>query len=643
MKRFKLVFALAIFVVCMALPVYAQAASYDVQDYPKDAYLTKSDMATALSYVFDGSSETTDSSGILTPYSRQVPERLQQLQNLYKITFRAGHLYTVRFVGAAEATSLKGNEVLYVYDANGKIVNPATLTGTISADGINLWMPTQTDITYYFGCSSKATIEPTTREPYQTGAYTFMTREQTGGYVFFNTQKEGIDITPQLLTTSPSYAVEPTPPSSPTDAFGGWYKEPECLNQWKFDDDEVMGPTTLHAKWIPNPVYHVTFDTQIMGISVEATSVNTIPAYIPRPTDPVVPDNLGVSFAGWYKEAGCVNAWNFSSDEPTGDITLFAKWAPKTFNINYVLNGGALNSDAPTMYVFDEKDVTLPVPTCKGYTFAGWYASQDLTGSQETTITKGSYGDKTFYAKWDVNSYNVSFNTQGGSTIGSLTAAYGTTIAAPATLPKKSGYVFAGWFKNSACTQVWDFTSDKVQGDTVIYAKWLPVYTVSFNSLGGSSIAPQHVTSGNKAPYHVPVRSGYLFGGWYKDSACTKRWVFAYELVRGNTTLYAKWISTNSRLSTIKKSAGTWDHSYPFKTSGGTSRINVRKRTTRMTLTPVKQNSKEKIFTKINNGKYLQISSLTMRIKGGYITKVTYKVVAQSGATRYYTVKIHRY
>ncbi|MDE2517804.1 MAG: InlB B-repeat-containing protein [Methanocorpusculum sp.] len=65
----------------------------------------------------------------------------------------------------------------------------------------------------------------------------------------------------------------------------------------------------------------------------------------------------------------------------------------------------------------------------------------------------------------------VLFETSGGSFISPATGlSYGDKITAPAN-PVKDGYTFAGWYKDSACTQGWSF-SDGINGDMTLYAKW---------------------------------------------------------------------------------------------------------------------------------------------------------------------------
>jgi uncharacterized repeat protein (TIGR02543 family) len=72
-------------------------------------------------------------------------------------------------------------------------------------------------------------------------------------------------------------------------------------------------------------------------------------------------------------------------------------------------------------------------------------------------------------------------------------------------------------------------------------------YKVTFNANGhGTAPAAQTVTSGSKATKPTdPTASGYTFGGWYTDSACTKAYSFD-TAVTANITLYAKWTAVTT-------------------------------------------------------------------------------------------------
>lgn len=77
----------------------------------------------------------------------------------------------------------------------------------------------------------------------------------------------------------------------------------------------------------------------------------------------------------------------------------------------------------------------------------------------------------TLFALKAAPGYTVAFDTRGGSTVPSAMTAQNKTMAAPAD-PERSGYTFAGWYKDAACTEVWDFSKDVVTADMTLYAKW---------------------------------------------------------------------------------------------------------------------------------------------------------------------------
>lgn len=70
---------------------------------------------------------------------------------------------------------------------------------------------------------------------------------------------------------------------------------------------------------------------------------------------------------------------------------------------------------------------------------------------------------------------------------------------------------------------------------------------MTFDSQGGSAFSPAAAAHGGKVvkPGN-PTRSGYTFGGWYKDSGCTNVWSFDTGAVTGDMTLYAKWAKNNN-------------------------------------------------------------------------------------------------
>lgn len=179
-----------------------------------------------------------------------------------------------------------------------------------------------------------------------------------------------------------------------------------------------------------------------------------------------------------------------------------------------------------------------------GYTFAGWNTAADGSGADYAPGSNFLIGaaDVVLYAKWTIVKLNVKFDPQGGSAIDSQIVAYGSNVKKPDD-PTRTGYTFGGWFKETVCTNAWNFTSDEVIADVTLYAKWaLNQYTVIFESQGGSTVASQTVNHGAYATKpDEPTRTGYTFGGWFKEVTCTNGWNFSTETVNASITLYAKW------------------------------------------------------------------------------------------------------
>ena len=149
--------------------------------------------------------------------------------------------------------------------------------------------------------------------------------------------------------------------------------------------------------------------------------------------------------------------------------------------------------------------------------------------------------------------FTVTFDTQGGSDVAAITnVANGSIIVPPAVIPTKADYVFAGWYKEPACQNLWNFATDVVKSNITLYAKWVSLedtkFTVTFDSQGGSAVADiTNVAFGATitAP-PAPTKDDFIFSGWYKEPACENVWTFATDIVISDITLYAKWTADDS-------------------------------------------------------------------------------------------------
>jgi uncharacterized repeat protein (TIGR02543 family) len=174
-----------------------------------------------------------------------------------------------------------------------------------------------------------------------------------------------------------------------------------------------------------------------------------------------------------------------------------------------------------------------------------------LTGLMAGTVTvtatavDGSGVIGTKIVTIDEIQFTVRFEVNGGSSINSIVVMYNDVISAP-IIPIKTGYTFVSWYKDMALTDDWNFTSDTVQNDMTLFARWtINKFIVSFNSQGGTSVLPWTINYSSTVPEPVsPTRAGYVFVGWYTSADCTTPWLFASNRVIASTILYARWLKT---------------------------------------------------------------------------------------------------
>lgn len=187
----------------------------------------------------------------------------------------------------------------------------------------------------------------------------------------------------------------------------------------------------------------------------------------------------------------------------------------------------------------------LPEPAKEGYKFIGWFLDENYETpfDPETVIT----GDLTLYGKFEeitLPSYTVTFDTDGGSTIDSVTVYEGETVAKPND-PVKEGFEFAGWYKDFEYTEEFDFDTP-VTGNITLYAKWDPLIKVTFVANGGQvflgdeEINYIYLKPDSLLPELTVQKEGHNFGGWFVDEDLTEAFVLEAPITQ-DITLYAKW------------------------------------------------------------------------------------------------------
>ena len=221
-------------------------------------------------------------------------------------------------------------------------------------------------------------------------------------------------------------------------------------------------------------------------------------------------------------------------------------WVVGSATVSFEANGGNVSiSEKSVMYGTPYGE--LPLPERTGYTFSGWFTASDggepVTAETIVRVTV----NHTLYANWTVNSYNVTFDANGGtvsnaSKIVSFDSSYGS-LPIP---DNRVGYTFQGWYTEAdGGEQVNENTVVQIAEDHTIYAHWTAKsYTVSFRANGGSVSTSSKIVEYGSAYGELPIpeHTGYTFTGWYTSSSeGTKVTEETLVQTAGDHTLYAHW------------------------------------------------------------------------------------------------------
>ena len=234
-----------------------------------------------------------------------------------------------------------------------------------------------------------------------------------------NTYTVTFDANGGTVTPADAEVAYNTPVSAPVAekagyTLEGWYASEDFSGTaWDFSVNPVTGTLTLYANWtqIPAAVYTVTFHanngtTPDIYETASVTAGNTVSAPANNPVWE------GHTFAGWFKDVGGTEAYNFA-DGVTANLDLYANWTVSagTHKVTFNSNGG---SGVAEQHIADGGKVSKPAdPQKTGYTFNGWFKEAALTNAwnfDTDTVT----AEITLYAKWTENSVTPSPGAGGG-------------------------------------------------------------------------------------------------------------------------------------------------------------------------------------------------------------------------------------
>lgn len=200
-----------------------------------------------------------------------------------------------------------------------------------------------------------------------------------------------------------------------------------------------------------------------------------------------------------------------------------------------------------------------------------------------------------------------------------------TTISSDAFDNQKlpDGFVFNGWYENLDLSgDQFDFTAERTDDLTIYSYPQAIKYRVTFNSNGADSpsIEDKEVNSNSKVTEPItPIKSGYTFDGWYKDSGFITKWNFTSDVVTEDITLYAKWTkisSSDSSSSSHNSSSGNLDNDNTVKAETdngdfnvGEKKVNYNSDGKKETIIEVNNKSIEDIVNKLESNNKISIDA----------------------------------
>ena len=326
--------------------------------------------------------------------------------------------------------------------------------------------------------------------------------------------------------------------------FIGWYTTSDFQEDTKLDSitTSMYGDKVLYAYFEPK-TYEVKFDpngaTLYKGDEIEDGFVLPTQSGFTHDMLRKLSSNdfgrTGYRFLGWSTNPSATEATyidgqsviNLPYDE-TGIVVLYAVWEIITYNINYDL----VVPGNPSTYNVETETITLenPTTTRSGYNFLGWYSGQ----TKVKTIEKGSTGDISLVAKWEVITYTITYDVKGGTNNVANKDSYSILANITFANPTREGYTFVNWTYNGQ-----EITStDGRFENLVLVANWeIITYNINYDL----------VVSGNPSTYNVetatiilnePEKLGYNFLGWYNGQTKVET---IQKGSTGNLNLVAKW------------------------------------------------------------------------------------------------------
>ena len=276
---------------------------------------------------------------------------------------------------------------------------------------------------------------------------------------------------PKDFNKDESVALED--PSKNGYTFKGWYKDRNFSEEFTGINKGTTGIVTVYAKW---EIITYNMEYVILGGVAEVNPDNPTTYTIETVQDLLPPLNIkpGYTFEGWFTDSSFKTQLD-KFEKTLEERKLFAKITANEYNIEYDAKGGSISDENPIKYTVEnvgDKKLVVVDSARAGYKFLGWYLTEDYSGDVVTEIPASTLTDIKLFAKWEIETYNITYVLNGGvnaeTNVGSYTVENHISFAVPTI---EADTYFIDWYEDAEFTKVITKTNGKT-GDITVYARW---------------------------------------------------------------------------------------------------------------------------------------------------------------------------
>ncbi|MBQ2841674.1 MAG: InlB B-repeat-containing protein [Clostridia bacterium] len=222
----------------------------------------------------------------------------------------------------------------------------------------------------------------------------------------------------------------------------------------------------------------------------------------------------GYTFEGWFLDSD--RTTEVTEVTISGaDVAIVGVWTVHTNDVVFDANGGTFDENDSEQYVAEDVefgtdigDILPEIPKKEGHTFIEWEGMPEDGKMPDEGVE--------LTAKWEINEYTITFDSNGGSNVPSATYEYGAKVSEPSA-PTRDKFIFVGWEPSLPETMP--------ANDLTVKAIWKAEEGVKTHKLtadanggvfadGTDEFTKEYASGDEIGELPTPTRDGYEFKGW---------------------------------------------------------------------------------------------------------------------------------